>query len=133
MKSQLATLAIMSPDDAKKVRRRNIVAALLQVEGAALLSLGAVLIIKSIHSHLEAPLALVGVVIFTILGAAALLVSAKGFRAGRNYGRAPAILFNLIALGVSYFQMQAHLWVVALPLAAISLATLVLALSIIPN
>lgn len=123
----------MSPDDAKKVRRRNIVAALLQVEAAALLSLGAFLVIKSIDNHLEAPLALVGVVIFTILGAAALLLSARGFRASRNYGRAPAILLNLIALGVAYFQMQAHLWVVAVPLAAISLVTLILALSIVPN
>ena len=123
----------MSPDDAKKVARRNIVAALLKVEGAALLALGALLVIKSFGSHLEAPLALVGVVIFTILGAAALLISAKGFYAGRNYGRAPAILLNLIALGVSYFQMQAHLWVVALPLAAISLVTLILALSIVPH
>lgn len=123
----------MSPDDAKKVRCRNIVAALLQVEAAALLSLGALMLIKSVHSHLEAPLALAGVVLFAILGAAALLLSARGFRAGRNYGRAPAILLNLIALGVAYFQIQAHLWVVAVPLAAISLATLVLALSIIPS
>ncbi len=123
----------MSPDDAKKVRRRNIVAALLKVEGAALLSLGAFMIIMSFGSHLEAPLALLGVVIFAILGAAALLVSARGFQTGRNYGRAPAILLNLIAVGVSYFQIQAHLWVVAIPLAAISLATLILALSIVPN
>lgn len=123
----------MSPDDAKKVRRRNIVAALLQVEAAALLSLGAFLVIKSIGNHLQAPLALVGVVIFAILGATALLLSARGFRTGRNYGRAPATLLNLIALGVAYFQMQAHLWVVAVPLAAISLVTLILALSIVPN
>lgn len=108
-------------------------ATLLQVEAAALLALGAYLLIKSIGSHLEAPLALAGVVIFTLLGAIALLLSARGFRAGRNYGRAPAVLLNLIALGVSYFQGQAHLWVLAVPLGAISLVTLVLALSIFPN
>lgn len=108
-------------------------ATLLRVEAAALLALGAFLLIKSIGSHLEAPLALAGVVIFAILGALALLLSARGFRAGRNYGRAPAILLNLIALGVSYFQVQAHLWVVAIPLGAISLVTLAFALSIIPN
>ena len=105
-------------------------AALLQLEGAALLSLGAILLIKSFHRHLEAPLALAGVVLFAVLGAFALLLSARGYRAGRNYGRAPAILLNLIALGVAYFQMQAHLWIVAAPLAAISLTTLVLAFSI---
>lgn len=105
-------------------------ATLLHVEAAALLALGAFLLIKSIGTHLEAPLALAGVVIFAVLGAVALLLSARGYRAGRNYGRAPAILLNLIALGVSYFQVQAHLWIVAAPLAAISLLTLLLAFSI---
>ena len=108
-------------------------ATLLQVEAAALLALGAFLLIKSIGSHLEAPLALAGVVIFAILGALALLLSARGFRDGRNYGRAPAILLNLIALGVSYFQVQAHLWIAAVPIGAISLVTLAFALSIIPK
>ena len=110
--------------------RRYIVATLLQVEAAALLALVGFLLIKSVGTHLEAPLALAGVIIFALLGALALLLSARGYRAGRNYGRAPAILINLIALGVSYFQMQAHLWIVAGPLAAISLLTLVYAFSI---
>lgn len=108
-------------------------AALLRIEAVALLSLGAILLVKSIHAHLEAPLALAGVVIFATLGAIALLLSARGYRAGRYYGRAPAVLLNLIALGVSYFQIQAHLWAVAIPLTGISLATLILALSIIPR
>lgn len=123
----------MNPDDAKLALRRKIVATLLQIEAVALLALGAFLLIKSIGSHLAAPLALAGVVIFAVLGALALLLSARGFRAGRNYGRAPAILLNLIALGVSYFQVQAHLWVAAVPLGAISLVTLALALSTIPR
>lgn len=123
----------MNPDDAKMALRRNIVATLLQVEAAALLALGAFLLIKSIGNHLEAPLALAGVVIFAILGALALMLSARGFRAGRNYGRAPAVLLNLIGLGVSYFQVQAHLWLAAVPLGAISFLTLAFALTIIPK
>lgn len=122
----------MNTDDAKMASRRNIVATLLQVEGAGLLALAAFMLIKSIGNHLEAPLALAGVVIFAILGALALLLSARGFRAGRNYGRSPAILLNLIALGVSYFQVQAHLWVVAIPMGAISFVTLAIALAIVP-
>ena len=108
-------------------------ATLLRVEAAVLLALGAFLLIKSIGNHLEAPLALAGVVIFAILGAVALLLSARGFRAGRNYGRSPAILLNLIGLGVSYFQVQAHLWLAAVPLGAMSFVTLAFALSIIPK
>lgn len=108
-------------------------ATLLQIEGASLIALAAFMLIKAIGHHLEAPLALAGVVIFASLGALALLLSARAFRAGKNYGRAPAILLNLIALGVSYFQVQAHLWVAAIPLGAISLITLALALAIIPK
>ena len=108
-------------------------ATLLQVEGAALLALGAFLLIKAIGNHLEAPLALAGVVIFALLGGVALLLCARSFRAGRNYGRAPAVLLNLIALGVSYFQAQAHLWLVAVPMGAISVITLAFALLIIPK
>lgn len=108
-------------------------ATLLRVEAAGLLALAAFMLIKAIGTHLEAPLALTGVVIFAILGGLALLLSARGFRAGRNYGRAPAILLNLIALGVSYFQVQAHLWLAAVPVGAISFITLAFALSIIPK
>ena len=105
-------------------------ATLLRVEAAALLALVGFLLIKSLGTHLEAPLALAGVIIFALLGAFALLLSARGYTAGRNYGRAPTILINMIALGVSYYQMQAHLWIVAGPLAAISLLTLLFAFSI---
>ena len=123
----------MNPDDAKMAMRRNIVAALLRIEAATLLALGALMLIKAFGHHLEAPLALAGVVIFAILGALALLVSARGYLAGRDYGRAPAILLNLIALGVSYFQIQAHLWIAAVPTGALSFITLAFALSIIPR
>jgi putative Mn2+ efflux pump MntP len=123
----------MNQDDAKMTSRRNIVATLLQVEATALLALVAFMLTKAIGNHLQAPLALAGVVIFAILGAVALLLCARGFRAGRNYGRAPAILLNLIALGVSYFQVQAHLWLAAVPMGAIALVTLAFALSIIPK
>jgi hypothetical protein len=123
----------MDTDDAKMASRRNIVATLLQVEAAGLIALGAFMLIKAVGNHLEAPLALAGVVLFAILGAAALLLSARGFRAGRNYGRSPAILLNLIGLGVSYFQVQAHLWAAAIPMGVISFITAAFALSIIPK
>ena len=132
-KLALATLGPMNHDDAKMASRRDIVATLLQVEAAALLSLGTFMLIKAIENKVEAPLALAGVVIFAILGGLALLLCARGFRNRRNYGRAPAILLNLIALGVSYFQIQAHLWLAAVPLGVISFITLAFALSIIPT
>lgn len=107
-------------------------ATLLRVEAAAVLSLGIFLLVKSLVTTPEAPAALIGEVAFAILGCVALATAAHGFATGRNYGRSPAILANLIALGVSTFQMQAHLWALAIPLALVALITLILALSVTP-
>ena len=119
--------------DRQLTRRGSIVAALLAFQAVAVLSLAAFLTFKAITSHSEAPLALAMEILFALLGGLGLLAAARGFARARTYGRSPAVLANLIALGVSYFQMQAHLWILALPLAAISLLVLALALSIIPQ
>lgn len=123
----------MSVENAKKSRRRAIVATLLRVEAAVVLSLGIYLLVKSLISTPEAPAALIAEVLFAILGCVGLAAAAHGFKSGRNYGRSPAILANLIALGVSTYQMQAHLWALAIPLALVALVTLLLALSITPE
>ncbi|MCX6427028.1 MAG: hypothetical protein F2845_06165 [Actinobacteria bacterium] len=116
-----------------KQSRRSIVATLLSIEAAAVLALGTYLVVKALTSDLQSVTALLGVVLFALVGGVGLLAAARGFRNAKNYGRSPAILANLIALGVAYFQMQAHLWAVAIPLALISLLTALLALSIIPE
>lgn len=123
----------MERDDAKKQVRRTIVAALLSFEAATVLALGGFLVMKSFTSTTEAPGALIGEVVFALLGGFGLLTAAHGFRTNRNYGRAPAVLANLIALGVAYSQMGAHLWIIAIPLALLALLTLIIALSIIPE
>lgn len=123
----------MSAENAKKSRRRAIVATLLRIEAAMVLSLGIYLLVKSLVSTPEAPAALIAEVLFAILGCVALVAAAHGFKTGRNYGRSPAVLANLIALGVSTYQMQAHLWALAIPLALVALVTLLLALSITPE
>ena len=123
----------MKKNAAKKTSRRAIVAALLSFEAAAVLALGGFLVVKSFTATPAAPGALIGEVVFTLLGGFGLLAAARGFRTNRNYGRAPAVLANLIALGLAYFQIGAHLWIVAIPMAILALATLAIALSIIPD
>jgi len=132
-KFALAIVASVSAENAKKSRRRAIVATLLRIEAAVVLSLGIYLLVKSLVSTPEAPAALIAEVLFAILGCVGLAAAAHGFKSGRNYGRSPAILANLIALGVSTYQMQAHLWALAIPLAVVALVTLLLALSITPE
>ncbi|HUW77876.1 MAG TPA: hypothetical protein VMV52_03895 [Candidatus Nanopelagicaceae bacterium] len=123
----------MNANLANKGKRRAIVAILLSGEAAAVLALGAFLVAKSLISTPEAPWALVGEVVFALLAGLGLLLSAHGFRTNRNYGRSPAILVNLIALGVAYFQISAHFWVLAVPMSLVAAVTVGLALSIIPE
>jgi len=120
-------------DTANAAQRRAIVVTLLRLEGVVVFALGAFMIVEAFIAESEAPLALVGVVLFAILGGSGLLLAARGFATHRNYGRAPAILANAIALGVAYYQVEARLWVVAIPLSIVALATFLLALSLTPS
>lgn len=120
-------------NDPDRISRWTIVATLLRVEAVAVLSLGAFLIIKSFFSDAQAPGALRAEVIFAFLGGIGLLGAARGFSRRKNYGRAPAILANAIALGVCGYQIQAHMWWLAIPQGVVALVVLLLALSLTPD
>ena len=113
--------------------RRNIVTALLNLEGAVVLALGAFLIIKSLTADSVEILPLLGVVIFAAIGGLGLLASAYSFKNKRRFGRAPAVLANLIALGVAKYQLEGGLWFVALPLVIVAVITLYCAVTIVPE
>lgn len=101
---------------------------LLRIESALLLLLIIYLGVKAVTSTVTAPLALVGEVIFGLLGAGALYISAKGFEKRRSYGRAPAVLANGILLGVSYFMFKGSFYIGAIPLALLGAATFISAM-----
>ena len=123
----------MTQDPAKAAKARALVASLLFVEAAVIAGLGMWLIVFSFtHENVEV-LPLLGVLLFALLGSAGLAVSAIGYRRGKYFGRSPAVLANLIALGVVSYQVEAHLWWVAGPLAALAGATLIAALRAIPT
>jgi hypothetical protein len=73
---------------------------------------------------LSAPLALAGDFIGLTLGAAGLFACSVSFKRSKSWGRAPAVLANGIALGVSYFMASGHFYVGAIPLGATAFATL---------
>ena len=118
---------------ADKNWRRSIVATLLSVEAIIVFALGGFLLVKSLTSDVQALSAVIGVILFSLLGGLGLIGAAQEFRRARNYGRAPAVLANGIALGVAYFQLQAHLWVSGVGLALLAGITFALALSILPD
>ena len=113
--------------------RRNIVTTLLNLEGAVVLALGAFLIFKSITADSVELAPLAGEIFFAAIGGLGLLASAYSFKNKRHFGRAPAVLANLIALGVAKYQFEGGLWFVALPLVIVAAITLYCALTIVPE
>ena len=123
----------MNQDPAKAAKARALVASLLFVEAAVIAGLALWLIVFSFtHENVEI-YPLLGVVLFAAAGSAGLAAAAIGYRRGKYFGRSPAVLANLIALGVVSYQVEAHLWFVAGPLGALAGATLIAALRAIPT
>jgi hypothetical protein len=113
-----------------QISHRTLVAALLYIEAAIVLALALWLVELGITHHQKEIAPLVGVIIFAALGSAGLFASARGYKSGKNYGRSPAILANLIALGVAYFQIQGHFYLGAIVILPLALPTIYLAFSI---
>ena len=101
-------------------------ATLLKVEALILIALALIEIIATFtHDQIQEPLAIVGVVAFALMGSGGLILSARGFANGKMYGRAPAVLANLIALGVAYYMISGGFLLVGIPLAILALVTVV--------
>ncbi|MTA16130.1 MAG: hypothetical protein F2524_02700 [Actinobacteria bacterium] len=123
----------MNNDPAKAAKVRAILATLLTIESVVVGSIGIWLIYLAVTAENFEILPLLGVLIFVALGSAGLYAAAAGFRRGKYFGRAPALLANLIAIGVSKYQFGAGLYIVAVPLLLISLVTAVMAIRAIPE
>ena len=112
---------------------RSKVATLLYLEAAIVLAL-AIWLVTLGFTHDNRELApLIGVVVFALLGAGGLFASGRGYKNGKNYGRSPAILANLIAVGVAYYQIQGHFYFGAVVILLLALPTLYFAFSIAKN
>jgi hypothetical protein len=114
----------------RQIDRRAIAATLLFIEGALVLALGAWLIVLGITHENREILPLLGVLLFAIAGGLGLIQCGRGYKAGKNYGKAPAVLANLIALGVVKYQVEAGLYYLAIPIALLAVATLYFVLTI---
>ena len=72
---------------------------------------------------LSAPLALAGDFIALALGAIGLFACSISYKNGKSWGRAPAVLANLIALGVAYFMLSGKFYIGAYPLGLLAIVT----------
>ena len=98
---------------------------LLRLESLIILGLVIYLLVAPLISKVNAPAALSAEIIFGLLGSIGLWASASGFKQKKSFGRAPAVLANLIALGVSYYMITGKLLIVGIPLAILAAITLI--------
>jgi len=98
---------------------------LLKAESGLLLAIVIYLILAPLISDVSVLSALSAEIVFGLLGATGLWFCAKGFKDQKSYGRAPAVLANLIALGVSYYMISGSLLIVGIPLLLLATTTLV--------
>ena len=117
----------------QKTLQRSRVATLLYIESAIVLALAGWLATLGLTHDQKEIAPLVGVILFALLGAIGLFAAGRGYKNGKNYGRSPAILSNLIAVGVAYYQIQGHFYIGAVVILALALPTLYFAFSIAKN
>jgi len=98
---------------------------LLRLESLIILGLVIYLLVAPLISEVNAPAALSAEIVFGLLACLGLWASASGFKQKKSFGRAPAVLANLIALGVSYYMITGKLLVVGIPLAILAAITLI--------
>ena len=98
---------------------------LLRLESLIILGLVIYLLVAPLISEVNVPAALSAEIVFGLLGSIGLWASASGFKQKKSFGRAPAVLANLIALGVSYYMITGKLLIVGIPLAILAAITLI--------
>ena len=123
----------MTQDPAKAAKARALVASLLTIESIVVAALGVWLVVLTFTADSVELLPLLGELIFIILGSGGLFAAARGYRRGKYFGRAPALLANLIAIGVSKYQFDGGLYLVAIPLLILGVVTVVSVLRAIPD
>ena len=110
---------------------RVLVSLLLRVESLLLLGIALYLIAKALTDTVSERNALTAEIIFLFIGAVGLYFAGESFLKERRLGRGPAVLANLISLGVAYYMIEGGRPALGTLLGALSLATLILAFSAI--
>lgn len=108
---------------------REITYRLLAVEALISLTWTIYLIVAPIFSEVTSQVGLILDVLYYVIFTSTLWFCARGFKNGKRYVQAPALLINLILLGVSYFMVIEKVLWLAIPigylLAVLSIAVLI--------
>ena len=102
-------------------------------EGLIIAGLGIFLIANSFFSSVEVPSAWIAEIAFAALGSAGLIAASQGLRKRKNWGRAPVVLANLIAIPVAYYLITSDRIILGILLGLIAAPSLVATLFSIPE
>jgi peptidoglycan/LPS O-acetylase OafA/YrhL len=103
------------------------------LEGLIVAGLGLFLVLNSFFADVEEPSAWLAEITFAALGSIGLIVAGMGLKRRKNWGRAPVVIANLIALPVAYYLWTSNQMVIAILLGSIALPALVSAFLAIPQ
>lgn len=96
----------------------------LLAEAILVLALGIYMIALG-FTHDKAWLPYLSVTGFALAGSAALYALSWGVKNGRRWANSPAILANLIALGVAKYQFEAGAYWLAVPITAMAITIVI--------
>ncbi len=111
---------------------KTIAAPLLLAEALIVFALALVMIALG-FTHDKAWLPYLSVTGFSLVGSAALFALSRGVKTGKRWANSPAILANLIALGVAKYQFEAGAYLLAVPITAMAIVTIVATFLIIKD
>ena len=97
---------------------------LLLAESLLIFALGLYMVALG-FTHDKDWLPYLSVTAFAFVGSAALFVLARGVKDGKRWANSPAILANLIALGVAKYQFEAGIYLLAVPITAMAVTVVV--------
>lgn len=97
---------------------------LLLIESILVLALGLYMVALG-FTHDKDWLPFLSVTAFAFIGSVALFALARGVREGKRWANSPAILANLIALGVAKYQFEAGAYWLAVPISAMAVTVIV--------
>lgn len=120
----------MSRDQSRSINTTGIASFLLLTESIIVFALGLYMVALG-FTHDKDWLPYLSVTGFAFAGSAALFALAQGVKNGKRWANSPAILANLIALGVAKYQFEAGVYLLALPITLMALTVLVAILRII--
>ena len=131
-KEASAKFRVMSQNQEPQARGSRLPFLLLMAESILIFALGLYMVALG-FTHDKDWLPYLSVTGFAFIGSFALFVLARGVKDGKRWANSPAILANLIALGVAKYQFEAGAYWLAVPISTMAITIIVTVLIRIKN